>query len=781
MKANMRIWVSLLLAMCLILSPVGTLSFAVANDTTIAQQDGDGQQDGGQQDDGQQDGGQQDDGQQDDGQQDDGQQDDGQQDDGQQDDGQQGDGQQDDGQQDDGQQGDGQQDDGQQGDGQQDDGQQGDGMLNQLSLDTLSTCDKTAKCPADDGQHDPGCNKNGECIVTVKVTYYTRINTNSGGSHYINAEGKRVEDTEIKPTTYEWICKVGESNTYELPLADTAYVIESIFGSGTNATLKQDMVGNATLSVQPEGNGFISFKAGLDWTARVSIYNYVLVNGSYKSQFVSPTNANTAYTASSVLLPKDKSADEAFVTTDSRETAYTGFAPSISQNGEYANYKWNGLCKVTYNEGVTSSQGPTSTVVFSNENGTVDNLAQYGLKFDPVTGAISALDEANSPVLSGNQLFTVTYYFAKPDETVNGLLYVYNFIEDANGPYNHDGKKYSITKDTDIRTLPSGQTETVQPKEIPGYAFVDADLHLYTSSWVLQADGTYGFKCDEKGSSVIIQPNRILGIYNYYDAGVAVTVNRSYYSGYSATPTFTGTPDYSEPEKLSVPLSKEVFTPDMTSKHAGYTLSKDSTTVTEGYEFTKTDDGTVTVILMPSDNGLNINLYYYRQLTSGGGDPDPDPTPTPVTHTVSVRYVNENGVSIHSPYSVSVRNSASYDVSAQTAIEIEGYSIDRVEGTVSGTATADVDIVVHYASDATITDPDTPLGERPDGTTGGNSGNGGNGGTEGGDDIVIIDPDVPLGKLPNTGATAAAPSLFTLLLMLTAGVAIFFTGRKEEQ
>ena len=222
-------------------------------------------------------------------------------------------------------------------------------------------------------------------------------------------------------------------------------------------------------------------------------------------------------------------------------------------------------------------------------------------------------------------------------------------------------------------------------------------------------------------------------------------------------------------ETAIAPLGNQTyfFTPN-----SGYAV--DQVTVNEAPVTITNNSYTFNNVL--ADATIHVTFRY----VGGSTDPDPDPTPDPVTHTVSVRYINENGVSIRSPYSVGVRNGASYDVSVQTAIEIEGYSIDRVEGTVSGTATGNVEIVVHYVSDSTITDPDTPLGEKPDGTTGGNNGNGsGDAGTE--DDVVIIDPSVPLGNLPKTGTAAVAGTLPSLAVAVTAGCAALVLGRKKEE
>ena len=163
-------------------------------------------------------------------------------------------------------------------------------------------------------------------------------------------------------------------------------------------------------------------------------------------------------------------------------------------------------------------------------------------------------------------------------------------------------------------------------------------------------------------------------------------------------------------------------------------------------------------------------------ITPPGPDPDPGPGPggdDTTYYTVTVRYVDETNNSIRSPYTSRLESGSAYDVSAQTAIEISGYAIDRVEGNTSGTLRSSVEVVVHYVVDTTIIDPDTPTGDRPDGSGGGNN-NGGNG-----DDVVIIDPDVPLGNLPNTGA-AVASTLPNLAIAITAGCAAVVLGRKKE-
>ena len=84
-------------------------------------------------------------------------------------------------------------------------------------------------------------------------------------------------------------------------------------------------------------------------------------------------------------------------------------------------------------------------------------------------------------------------------------------------------------------------------------------------------------------------------------------------------------------------------------------------------------------------------------------------------YTVTVQYVDQDGNPIHEPDVSSYEAGSLYDV---TAIAIDGYAFDRVEGEPSGIVTADVTItMVYVAMDTTsveIPEVDPPYDDIPD-------------------------------------------------------------------
>ena len=106
---------------------------------------------------------------------------------------------------------------------------------------------------------------------------------------------------------------------------------------------------------------------------------------------------------------------------------------------------------------------------------------------------------------------------------------------------------------------------------------------------------------------------------------------------------------------------------------------------------------------------LSITLYYTEQ----SSEPiDPPVTPTYSYYTVTVNYYDkDSGEVIHEKYSTTQREYTSYDVTAQDAIAIEGYTYaettgDALKGTLNGNKT----INVYYTKDSTpVNPPVTPV------------------------------------------------------------------------
>ena len=91
---------------------------------------------------------------------------------------------------------------------------------------------------------------------------------------------------------------------------------------------------------------------------------------------------------------------------------------------------------------------------------------------------------------------------------------------------------------------------------------------------------------------------------------------------------------------------------------------------------------------------------------------DPPVTPTYSYYTVTVNYYDkDSGEVIHEKYSTTQREYTSYDVTAQDAIAIEGYTYaettgDALKGTLNGSKT----INVYYTKDSTpVNPPVTPV------------------------------------------------------------------------
>ena len=109
---------------------------------------------------------------------------------------------------------------------------------------------------------------------------------------------------------------------------------------------------------------------------------------------------------------------------------------------------------------------------------------------------------------------------------------------------------------------------------------------------------------------------------------------------------------------------------------------------------------------------LSITLYYKVK----SSEPiDPPVTPTYSYYTVTVNYYDkDSGEVIHEKYSTTQREYTSYDVTAQDAIAIEGYTYaettgDALKGTLNGSKT----INVYYTKASTPVDPPVTPVEPP--------------------------------------------------------------------
>lgn len=128
-------------------------------------------------------------------------------------------------------------------------------------------------------------------------------------------------------------------------------------------------------------------------------------------------------------------------------------------------------------------------------------------------------------------------------------------------------------------------------------------------------------------------------------------------------------------------------------------------------------------------------------------------------YTVTVKYVDEAGNTIAPSYSTgSLKSGTAYDVTAQDAIAIEGYSYKTTTGDpTTGTLNGDKVVTVVYTKTADIDDPDTP--------------------TDPGSDID--DPDTPLdpAQPPKTGDMMP---LFAALTTLSAAAIVLLSKKRKE-
>lgn len=642
---------------------------------------------------------------------------------------------------------------------------------NDAAVDSEETTDIVDAMYMADTQEAPTA-----CTVTVNVKYVEFTAHDSGGSHYNNAS---VTDGE--PQVFD--CTIGEANTLELVLPEDGYVMEASFLDGnTGTSVVRGMDGSVSLVTTPTKDAKITVKVGQQWTSRVYVYNMVLVNGTYGYQF-------PGFTSATVLMPKGQDAAASFAASDARDTAYldTNLQPAIS--GDHADYEYSGRYYVTYYNGDTGEN-----IVVADSASGLDNLESYGLQIDSTTGKITSVDGQTSPTLTGNQYFSVVYYFNLPGEAEQGNVYTYAFFEDPEGAYSYQGKNYrnDVAYSTQIKQ-DIGKTASYSAPDVAGYAFTGSALYQFNAAgkWVPLANDAFDFSITDKTVSVTTQRG-YLAFYNYYDAAGTVTVNRVYDSAYSAEPVFDGQSDYTDSSSAQVALGRE-YAASAASGRDGYTLVPAVTKV-ENSDFTSDDKGNVTVTA--AEDGVTVTYYYYRQLQY---TPDPGPS----VYTLTVKYVNMNGGELAPSYTANKTAGSSYNLTTQTEKAITGYAIDHVDGKTEGTVRGDVTVTVYYKADETggnqpgtdIPDEETPKTDLPEsnlpetevpdedvpttdlpGVT-----------PPAEDGAVIVEPEVPLGNLPQTGTVlyVELPLVFGVgaqaISLALLGVAVSMNKKRKEE
>lgn len=233
----------------------------------------------------------------------------------------------------------------------------------------------------------------------------------------------------------------------------------------------------------------------------------------------------------------------------------------------------------------------------------------------------------------------------------------------------------------------------------------------------------------------------------------------------------------------------------------------------ETYGYAGSDQESITLV---AGDGNVITLRYNRTTGSEG--------PSERRYSLVVKYLEEDTEEeLAAEYRTRRTADTTYDVSARTEREIEGYTMTDVTGDpVSGTMDGNKEIIVWYVEDTDIDDGDTPLdptppttdpdkdpdkdpdtdpdesvdiddGDTPLGPAPGEEGDGsgsgdpdGAGTPDGSGDLDIVDDGTPLGDLPQTGMVAAPvnPSVTAGIVAMSMSMAAtgmyFLFGRKKK-
>ena len=195
------------------------------------------------------------------------------------------------------------------------------------------------------------------------------------------------------------------------------------------------------------------------------------------------------------------------------------------------------------------------------------------------------------------------------------------------------------------------------------------------------------------------------------------------------------------------------------------------------------------------DAGSQWWLVRYDEPVTPPDEPD---VPSVTRYTVTVNYLSaEDGSRLAESYTIRRSEGSRYDVSAQAAKTISGFTIDRVEGETEGALKGDVTVNVYYTKDSgttpggnptpPVTEPETPDVNIDDGDVPTADLPEIPAQPETPDETVIVEGEVPLGDLPQTGTEAAQADpavtlgLAALVLSLAlAGVTANLFRRKED-
>ena len=350
----------------------------------------------------------------------------------------------------------------------------------------------------------------------------------------------------------------------------------------------------------------------------------------------------------------------------------------------------------------------------------------------------------------------------------------------------------------DEAALEAGTTEATYQEEIKAVndsPLMDGDS--YTAVLRLENDGmTYLFRNAEPEDYAIISlvpdgANTI--IIRYVRAVAKYTVVHAYYTN----DALSGTVEAEYEGKAGDVIQAEA-------------LAKVTEFDGDTYGYTGAEPESITL----ASGGENVITLRYDRITGGEG-------PSERRYSLVVKYLEEDTEEeLAESYSTRRTAGTSYDVSARTEREIEGYTMTDITGDpVSGTMNGNKEIIVWYVEDTDIDDDDTPLDPKPpvdpddpdddpdknpetdpdddvdidDGETPLNPAPGDDGASGSGDpdgsgtpDLDIVDDDTPLGDLPKTGMVAAPvnPTVTAGIVAMAMSMAVtgmyFLFGRKKK-
>ena len=393
---------------------------------------------------------------------------------------------------------------------------------------------------------------------------------------------------------------------------------------------------------------------------------------------------------------------------------------------------------------------------------------------------------AHEPEITGestaNGTVTVKYTYVPKDQLT--LKVVYNVVAlDGQGGV------------TVVKTLESATTSHLEgfeynllpAKEFTGYSYLGLAEGSAAAAGTLTADTTVTLNYEANRYQF-----RVDFINDYNDTLIETVWNSDMTADFGYTLTNADVSLY-----LQAPDAEDLSAWQTSRMPSGYHLAGVSyPTMGVSGEGAYSEDGET----FDASAVTNVVKVHYDYDYVPPVDPvDPDPS----TYHVTVKYLEEGtGKELAKEFSTGeLRYNSEYDVSAEAAKSISGYTISSVDGETSGRVRRNLTVTVWYTAvgdggidipdpetptgdkpelpdgsgEIEITDPETPTGDKPEipGETG---------------ETEIVDGGVPLGDLPQTGTVAKAVEpqwtlglLALLASMAAAGLAVTVSRKKEEE